>query len=104
MLRQVSPSAALTGESNIQLTLLVPSGPGGVLQWGPFGRGLRPRGHGLDGPRLFSRQSLQADLPLHKHLLDILQALQCFQDTGLQAESSLSLLVLIVFVNTQSSC
>lgn len=79
---------SLKGYNNIRLTLLGPGGPGGVLQGGPLRRGFRPRGDGLDGPRLFGRQSLQTDVPLLKHLLDVLQALQCLQDVGLQEHSS----------------
>lgn len=68
------------------LTLLTPTVPGWVLQRGPFRRGLRPRGNRLHRPGLFSRQPLQTDVPLLKHLLDVLQALQGLQDAGLQAE------------------
>lgn len=82
-----SPAASIIYNS-IKLTLLAPCRPWVVLQWGPFGRGFRPRGDRLDGPRLFSWQSLQTDVSFLEHLLDVLQALQCLQDTGLQAESS----------------
>lgn len=88
----------LVSYNNIQLTLLAPSGPGGILHWRPFGRGLWPWGDGLDRPRLFGWQPLQTDMPLLKHLLDILQSLQCLQDTGLQAQSSVSIALLIIFV------
>lgn len=82
-----SPDASIIYKS-IKLTLLAPCRPGDVLQRRPFGRRLRPRGDRLDGPRLFSRQSLQTDVSFLKHLLDVLQALQCLQDTGLQTDSS----------------
>lgn len=73
---------------SIKLTLLAPCRPGDVPQRGPFWRGFRPRGDRLDGPRLFSWQSLQADVSFLEHLLDVLQALQCLQDTGLQTDGS----------------
>lgn len=95
---------SLKGYNNIRLTLLGPGGPGGVLQGGPLRRGFRPRGDGLDGPRLFGRQSLQTDVPLLKHLLDVLQALQCLQDVGLQEHSSPSTLPPSSLLQTARVC
>lgn len=77
----------------IRLTLLSSGRPAGVLQRGSFWGGFRPRGDRLHRPGLFRRQSLQADVSLLKHLLDVLQALQGLQDGGLQRERERELTV-----------
>lgn len=71
------------------LTLLASHGPLATPGRGLLGGRLRSRGHVLDGPGLFGRQPLKADVALLKHLVDVLQALQGIKDTGLQAHRPL---------------
>lgn len=79
----------------IRLTLLSSRRPAGVLQRGSLWGGFRPRGDRLHRPGLFRRQSLQADVSLLKHLLDVLQALQGLQDGSLQRERELTVSPLV---------
>lgn len=87
-----------------RLTLLASCSPLAAPGWGLLGGRFGSRGHVLDGPGLFGGQPLEADVALLKHLLDVLQALQRLQHTGLQTHRSLlSLLFLAPGLSPTSS-